>query len=60
MTVTAANDINSLYNVSSDAVRDTLLGNKTEEKGESNIFDTFLNAAVHNVNDQHRAFQSGE
>lgn len=45
MTVTAANDINSLYNVSSDAVRNTLLGNKTEEKGESNIFDTFLNAA---------------
>ncbi|NDO48800.1 flagellar hook-basal body complex protein FliE [Lachnospiraceae bacterium MD335] len=60
MTVTAANDINSLYNVSSDAVRNTLLGNKTEEKGESNIFDTFLNAAVHNVNDTNIALSNQE
>ena len=60
MTVTAANDINSLYNVSSDAVRNTLLGNKTEEEGESNILDTFLNAAVHNVNDTNIALSNQE
>ena len=36
MTITSANDINSLYNVSSDAVRNSLYGVKTESEGQKN------------------------
>ncbi len=60
MTVTAANDINSLYNVSSDAVRNTLFGNRAEEKDENNIFSTFLDAAVCNINDTNIALSNQE
>ncbi len=60
MTVTAANDINSLYNVSSDAVRDTLFGNQSKEKDEDNIFSTFLDAAVSNINDTNIALSNKE
>lgn len=60
MTVTAANDINSFYNVSSDVVRDTLFGKKTEEKGGSDIFSTFLDAAVCNINDTNIALSNKE
>lgn len=60
MTVTAANDINSLYNVSSDAVRSTLFENKPEEKDDDNIFSTFLDAAVSNINDTNIALSNKE
>ena len=60
MTVTAANDIDSLYNVSSDAVRNTLFGNKTQETEDSDIFSTFLDAAVCNINDTNIALSSKE
>ena len=60
MTVTAANDINSFYNVSSDVVRNALFHNKTEEKDNNNIFDTFLNAAVSNINDTNIALSNQE
>lgn len=60
MTVTAANDINSLYNISSDAVKNTLYGDSTEEKDDNNIFSTFLNAAVSNINDTNIALSNQE
>lgn len=60
MTVTAANDINSLYNISSDAVRNTLFGNSAEEKDDNNIFSTFLDAAVSNINDTNIALSNQE
>ena len=52
MTVTTAGDISSLYNVSSDAIKNTLLGNTagTEEQSE-NVFGTIFNAAVDNINE---------
>ena len=46
-------DINSLYNVSSDAIK-TKLGTGTTEKGTTpkanNMFDAALNAAIDNIN----------
>ncbi|MBO5030695.1 MAG: flagellar hook-basal body complex protein FliE [Lachnospiraceae bacterium] len=62
MTVTASNDINSLYNVSSDAVKNTLYGNKTADGGEEsqNLFGTFLNAAVSNITDTNNALSDKE
>lgn len=54
MTITAANNINDLYNVSSDAVKNTLNSIKgvTEDKEQStNMFDSMLNAAISNIND---------
>ena len=52
MTVTTAGDINSLYNVSSDAIKKSLLGSVTgtEEQSE-NMFSTIFNAAVDNINE---------
>ncbi len=52
MTITAANDINSLMNVSSDAIQKSLtsmLGGTTEVNEES--FDSILNAAISNINE---------
>lgn len=51
MTITAANDINSLYNVSSDAVRKSLYSADTEGEGQKsdNLFGSFLDAAVNNI-----------
>lgn len=62
MTITAANDINSLYNISSDAVKNTLYGTNDELKtgSDENIFDTFLNAAVSNINDTNEAISNKE
>ncbi len=60
MTVTAANDINSFYNVSSDAVRNTLFGNEPKEQDDNNIFSTILNAAVSNINDTNIALSNQE
>lgn len=48
MTVQAA-DINSLYNISSDAIRNSLYD--TENSDNNNMFDTILNAAVNNINE---------
>lgn len=52
MTITASNDINSLYNVSSDAIQKSvtsLLGETSVETEES--FDSILNAAISNINE---------
>ncbi len=55
MTITPANDIKSLYNVSSDAIKNTL--NKTTDTdtakttGDSSLFGSIFNAAVSNIND---------
>lgn len=51
MTITAANDINKLYNVNSDAVRSTLYGVNagSEEQKSSNLFGSILDAAVNNI-----------
>jgi len=60
MIIKAANDIDSLYNVSSDAVKDALYKNTTQEKEDDNIFSTFLDAAVHNINDTNIALSNQE
>ncbi|MDE7030240.1 MAG: flagellar hook-basal body complex protein FliE [Lachnospiraceae bacterium] len=51
MTITAANDINKLYNVNSDAVRSTLYGVNAGSEGQksSNLFGSILDAAVNNI-----------
>ncbi len=52
MTITAANDINSLYNVKSDAVRKSLYDANTGSEGQRNgdLFSSILDAAVGNIN----------
>ena len=51
MTVTAANDIGSLYNVSSDAVKNILAGSSDTTQGDNeNMFGSILNAAISNLN----------
>lgn len=52
MTITSANDINSLYNVSSDAVRKSLYNGKADsnEQKNGNLFSSVLDAAVGNIN----------
>ncbi len=52
MTITAANDINSLYNVKSDAVRSRLYDVNADSDGQKNenMFSSILNAAVGNIN----------
>ena len=52
MTITAANDINSLYNVNSDAVRNSLYNVSANSEGQknNNIFGSILDAAVSNIN----------
>lgn len=51
MTITAANDIKSLYNVNSDAVRNSLYSARTDSEGQkgTNVFGSFLDAAVNNI-----------
>ena len=51
MTITAANDINDLYSISSDAVKNTLYGNTEAIEGNTNMFDSLLNAAINNINE---------
>lgn len=51
MTITAANDINDLYNISSDAVKNTLYGASETTEGSQNMFGTLLNAAMNNINE---------
>ena len=51
MTAQAA-DINSLYNISSDAIRNSLYNTEKSDNSENNnMFDTILNAAVNNINE---------
>lgn len=65
MTITPANDINSLYSVGSDAVKNALYNSTSSTSsanvtGDENIFDTFLNAAVSNINDTNAALSDQE
>lgn len=63
MTITSANDINSLYNVSSDAVRNSLYGVSTESEGQkknNNVFGSILDAAVSNINTTNDLLSSKE
>lgn len=52
MTITAANDINNLYNVRSNAVRNSLYDTNTDSEGQQggNLFGSILDAAVGNIN----------
>jgi flagellar hook-basal body complex protein FliE len=62
MTITALNDINSLYNVS-DAVKSSLTDKTAtddSDNGSENIFGTFLNAAVSNIKDTNDALSDKE
>lgn len=60
MTITSANDINSLYSVNSDAVKNTLLGNRTSSTQGTDLFGTLLNAAVSNITDTNVALSNKE
>lgn len=51
MTITAANDINDLYSISSDAVKNTLYGSTDATTENANMFDSLLNAAINNINE---------
>ena len=62
MTITAANDINSLYNVRSNAVRNSLYDANTDGEGQQggNLFGSILNAAVGNINNTHDLLSTQE
>lgn len=61
MTVTAANDIGSLYNVSSDAVKNILAGSSDTAQGDNeNMFGSILNAAISNINDTNNCISDWE
>lgn len=60
MIIRTANDIESLYNVGSDAVKQALYEKDTPQKEDENIFSTFLDAAVHNINDTNIALSNQE
>lgn len=61
MTVTAANDINNFYKVSSDAVRNSLYGTNTDDNEQkSDLFGSIFNAAVSNINDTNDALSNQE
>ena len=62
MTITSANDINRLYNVNSDAVRNSLYSaaaDSAEQKNE-NLFGSILDAAVNNINDTNNLLSTQE
>lgn len=60
MQIVTPNDINSLYNISSDAVKASLYGNKAQTGDDNNVFSTFLDAAVSNINDTNTALSNQE
>ena len=61
MTVTAANDIGSLYNVSSDAVKNILTKSSDTTQGDNeNMFGSLLNAAISNINDTNNCLSDWE
>ena len=55
MTILPANDINSLYNISSDAIKNTLCKttdtDAAETTGGESLFGSIFNAAVSNISD---------
>ena len=58
MTITAAKDINDLYKVSSDTAKNALYGTNTENEGtKSNLFGSFLDAAVSNINQENEVLK---
>ncbi len=62
MKITAANDINSLYNITSDVIRSKVnnINSIDKEQNNENIFSTFFNAAVSNINDTNEAISNKE
>jgi len=62
MTIRSAGDINSLYNVGSDAVKKALYEAKSTvgEEEDANLFGTLLNAAVSNITDTNIALSNKE
>lgn len=51
MTITAANDITDLYNISSDAVKQSLYGTPETTEGNQDMFSSLLDAAMNNINE---------
>lgn len=51
MAVTSIKDINELYRIGSDAVKDTVYGKAEEAQKNQNMFGTLFNAAVNNINE---------
>lgn len=50
MTITALNDIHDLYNVSSNAIKENLLGKtQTGSEKDNDMFQTIFDTAVHNI-----------
>lgn len=62
MTITSANDINRLYNVNSDVVRNSLYSAATDsaEQKNENLFGSILDAAVNNINDTNNLLSTQE
>ena len=62
MTITAANDINRLYNINSDAVRNSLYSAAAYSEGQKNdnLFGSILDAAVNNINDTNNLLSTQE
>ncbi|MFG6368585.1 MAG: flagellar hook-basal body complex protein FliE [Lachnospiraceae bacterium] len=61
MTITAAKDINDLYKVSSDTAKNALYGTNTDNEGtKSNLFGSFLDAAVSNINNTNELLSNQE
>lgn len=61
MTITAAKDINDLYKVSSDIAKNALYGTNTNNEGaKSNLFGSFLDAAVSNINNTNELLSNQE
>ena len=62
MKIINTSDINSLYSVNSNAIRDNLYrtSEETENTERANVFDTFLNAAVSNITDTNEALSNQE
>ena len=62
MTITAANDINSLYNIKSDAVRNHLYSTDTDSEGQqkNNLFGSILDTAVGNINNTNELLSAQE
>lgn len=62
MTITSANDINRLYNINSDAVRNSLYSAAADSEGQKNdnLFGSILDAAVNNINDTNNLLSTQE
>lgn len=62
MKITNTSDINNLYSINSNAIRDTLYSTSEKTAGteRANVFDTFLNAAVSNITDTNEALSNQE